>query len=208
MAASAQRLHQAQSRFSAGFCRGAVRITTQPFMQYAGGLRSKARSCSRGSASSAPRLVRIDIGPAVLDDRPDRAHWRCSRKCAWLVAELSMIIAGDDGIHWNTVRAAASVAQVAARSGRSEGTFAFAAIAMLPPGSPFFPGSPHQPAGRFAVGPAGGVAAGSWGAPGRARGDASWRRRWAATPTRCGSWRGLSRPPAAEVLGFDRRRRR
>jgi uncharacterized protein (UPF0210 family) len=45
------------------------------------------------------------------------------------------------------------VARVAARSAHSQGTFAFAATAMLNPGSPFFPGSYHtgQP-GRFAVG--------------------------------------------------------
>jgi uncharacterized protein (UPF0210 family) len=157
--ATAQRLQQAQARFEqAGFTVQTVRITTQPFMQYAGGLTPQEglKLFARLNELSTQHKVLIDIGPAVLDDRPDpRALTLLEEVHArgWSL-NSSMIVAGDDGIHWNTVRAAAHhVAQVAARSERSQGTFAFAAIAMLPPGAPFFPGSYHTgQAGRFAVG--------------------------------------------------------
>lgn len=157
--ATAERLKKAQTRFErAGFSVQTIRITTQPFMQYTGALSPEAglRLLARLNDLSARLKVIIDIGPAVLDDRPDpralalleEVHAR-----GWPL-NASMIIAADDGIHWNTVRAAAHhVAQVAARSERSQGTFAFAAIAMLPAGSPFFPGSYHTgQAHRFAVG--------------------------------------------------------
>ena len=157
--ATAARLRQAQARFErAGFTVQTLRITTQPFMQYAGRLSAAAGLAlfERLNELAAQQKLIIDIGPAVLDDKPDahalalleEVHAR-----GWPL-NASMIIAGDDGIHWNTVRAAAHhVAQVAARSEHSQGTFAFAAIAMLPPGAPFFPGSYHTgQAGRFAVG--------------------------------------------------------
>lgn len=157
--ATAARLKQTQARFErAGFSVQTIRITTQPFMQYTGALSPQEglKLFARLNDLSTQLKVIIDIGPAVLDDRPDpralalleEVHAR-----GWPL-NASMIVAAADGIHWNTVRAAAHhVAQVAARSERSQGTFAFAAIAMLPAGSPFFPGSYHTgQAGRFAVG--------------------------------------------------------
>jgi uncharacterized protein len=156
---AAARLHQAQARFeAAGFTVQTVRITTQPFMQYVGGLsREQALALlTRLSELSVTEKVALNIGPAVLDDHPDpealalleQVHLR------GLPLNATMIIAAEDGIHWNTIRAAAHhVAVVAAGSAHSQGTFAFAASAMLQPGSPFFPGSYHTgQAGRFAVG--------------------------------------------------------
>lgn len=156
---AAARLHRAQGVFeAAGFTVQTVRITTQPFMQYAGAL-SRAQALvlfGRLAALSKSEQVLINIGPAVLDDHPDPAALALLEEvqAQGLNLNSSMIIAGEDGIHWNTVRAAAHhVAVVAARSDHSQGAFAFAATAMLAPGTPFFPGSYHVgQAGRFAVG--------------------------------------------------------
>lgn len=152
-------LRAAQARFEqAGYTVQTVRITTQPFMQYAGGLEQpQALSLLlRLAELGRQNQVIINIGPAVLDDHPDPRALALLEEVQARDSGLnaSMIIAAEDGIHWNTIRAAAHhVAQVAARSAHSRGTFAFAATAMLAPGTPFFPGSYHTgQAGRFAVG--------------------------------------------------------
>jgi uncharacterized protein (UPF0210 family) len=156
---AAARLHRAQRVFeAAGFSVQTVRITTQPFMQYVGGLpRAQALAVfTKLAALAKSEQVLINIGPAVLDDHPDPQALALLEEvqAQGLNLNSSMIIAAEDGIHWNTIRAAAHhVAVVAARSEHSQGTFAFAATAMLAPGTPFFPGSYHLgQAGRFAVG--------------------------------------------------------
>lgn len=152
-------LHEAQKLFEqAGFQVQTVRITTQPFMQYLGKLpRAQALAMlERVETLAKAQHVLVDLGPAVLDDHPDPEALAILEAVHGRGSELfaSMIIAGDDGIHWNTVRAAAHhVWRVAAISPHSQGTFSFAAIAMLPQGSPFFPGSWQQGnGGRFSVG--------------------------------------------------------
>ena len=157
--ATIKQLHEAQALFEqAGFTVQTVRITTQPFMRYAGSLpREQALALLRqlGHIGRQGNMM-LNIGPAVLDDQPDA-------RALELLEEVqsgpeppnaSMIIAGEDGIHWHAVRAAAHhIVRVAARSPRGEGTFTFAATAMLGPGGPFYPGSWHDgQGGRFSVG--------------------------------------------------------
>ena len=156
---AAAQAHRAQAVFeAAGFTVQTVRITTQPFMQYAHALaRAQALALFAKLAELSTREKELNnIGPAVLDDHPDAQALALLEAvhAESLPLNSSMIIAAEDGIHWNTIRAAAHhVAVVAARSAHSQGPFAFAAIAMLNPGSPFFPGSYHlNSAGRFAVG--------------------------------------------------------
>lgn len=158
-AQAAARLHEAQAVFEqGGFSVQTLRITTQPFMAYLGTLdRSRALALlERLEELGKTNNVLVNIGPAVLDDHPDpqaleilaAVHGRGSQLNA------SMIIAAADGVHWHTVRAAAHhIWQVAATSPRSQGTFSFAATAMLSQGAPFFPGSWHQGnGGRFSLG--------------------------------------------------------
>jgi hypothetical protein len=157
--ASIKQLHEAQALFEqAGFTVQTVRITTQPFMRYAGSLpREQALALLRqlGHIGHQGNMM-MNIGPAVLDDQPDpRALDLLEAVQSGPEApNASMHIAGEDGIHWHTVRAAAHhIVRVAARSPRGEGTFAFAATAMLGPGGPFNPGSWHEgQGGRFSVG--------------------------------------------------------
>jgi uncharacterized protein (UPF0210 family) len=105
---------------------------------------------------SRQQQVLVNIGPAVLDDSPDPAILEILEELQSRGSGLfsSMIVAGEDGVHWNSVRAAARhVWRVAANSPGGRGTLGFAATAMLGQGSPFFPGSWHAGnGGRFSVG--------------------------------------------------------
>jgi uncharacterized protein len=142
----------------AGYPVQTLRITTQPFPRYVQGMdRERALALLlRLEELALKNEVLINIGPAVLDDEPDadavalleEVHGRGKQ------LDASMIVASERGVHWNTVRAAAQhIARVARRSPRSQGTFGFAATAMLAPGAPFFPGSYHvDEGGRFSVG--------------------------------------------------------
>jgi uncharacterized protein (UPF0210 family) len=66
----------------------------------------------------------------------------------------NIVTAGNDGIHWNAVhRAALIIKTVGARSPHGQGNFNFAAIAMVPPYGPFYPGAWHPGGPRsFAIG--------------------------------------------------------
>jgi uncharacterized protein (UPF0210 family) len=66
----------------------------------------------------------------------------------------NLLIADDDGIHWQSIRHAARlIAEIARRSKHGEGNFNFAATAMVKPYGPFYPGSYHPGGLRaFAIG--------------------------------------------------------
>ena len=152
-------LRQAQALFAQdGFTVQTLRITTQPFMKYVRGLDSAhaLTLLDRLEGLGRQNNVLVDIGAAVLDDRPDPQALEILEQAQARGRQLnaSMVVADQDGVHWNTVRAAARhVWRIAAASPRGEGTFRFAAIAMLGPGTPFFPGSWHDgQGGRFSVG--------------------------------------------------------
>jgi len=68
--------------------------------------------------------------------------------------EASIIVAGEHGVHWKAVHAAARVVKyVEEHSPRSQGNFNFTATAMLAPYGPFYPGSYHLEAGhQFSIG--------------------------------------------------------
>ena len=133
-----------------------IRVVTQPFPEYTQGMsRDDAlKFCRALDALSIKEGLDTNIGPAMMRDSDDPAH-------AELLAEIlcatklnsSIIIAGDGGIHWNAVRAAAKLVKyVSEHSPNSLGTFGFAATAMLAPYAPFYPGAYHTGAGKqFAV---------------------------------------------------------
>ncbi len=84
------------------------------------------------------------VGPAMLRDTDDASQ-------AELLAEIlaqsktlegSVVVAGDDGIYWNAVRAAAKLMKyLEEHTVHSQGNFSFSATALVPPMTPFYPGS-------------------------------------------------------------------
>jgi uncharacterized protein len=138
-----------------------LRITTQPFPQYTRGMsKPEVLAFFEAFDDLAKKESFIpNIGPAVLRDTDD------SNQVELLGEILSssgvfgtVVVAGDDGIHWNSVRAAAKMIKyVESHSPAGEHNFNFAATAMLAPYAPFYPGAYHDGEGhKFSVGLEGG----------------------------------------------------
>ena len=141
----------------AGFEVQTVRIVTQPFPRYTAGMKHedalalfhKLNDLAVSSGFS------LNIGPSMLNDNDDAApNALLVEAIATNKINASLVIAGEDGIHWRAVREAAKVIEsLAQHSPHGEGNFNFAATAMVKPYGPFFPGAYHLGAGRtFAVG--------------------------------------------------------
>jgi len=151
-------LRQAKTAIEkSGYQVESIRITTQPFPEY-------TRRMSKTEALEFLRKLDQlavkesfdpNIGPAMLGDTADASS-------AELLTDVlsttklsgSIVIAGNDGVHWKNLKAAAKLIKaVAERSPRSQGNFNFTASAMLQPYAPFYPGSYHTAEGkRFAIG--------------------------------------------------------
>ena len=131
--------------------------------------RSRSRNTPRASATTPPWpcLRGIDalgaklsftpsIGPAMWNDNDSAAA--VDLLIDFLAApgrtNASLITAAGDGIHWNAIRQAARLIQtVSQRSAHGQGNLNFAAIAMLNPYGPFYPGAYHAGGSRaFSVG--------------------------------------------------------
>ena len=153
-------LKQAKAAFEKeGYEVQTVRVTTQPFPEYVRGLSHDdalafLRRYDEFIAQLAQReklSIDANIGPAMMRDTDDpaMADLLAEALSGAKIINASLFVAGDDGIHWRSVRAAAHVIKYASEhSPHSQGTFNFAATAMLAPGAPFFPGSYHTGAGR------------------------------------------------------------
>ena len=145
---------------AAGYDVAGIRISTQPFPEYTRGLsRADASAVLRGINDLAATLrFAPNVGPAMVKDTDDTASID-------LVTDVlsqpgnrlnaNIIVAGEDGIHWNAVRQAARVIKaVGERSPHGQGNFNFGATAMLGPFGPFYPGAWHPGGGprSFAIG--------------------------------------------------------
>ena len=153
------KLRQAKAAFEqGGYEVQSIRITTQPFPHYVRGLSKEQALAFFRDYDALARKENFDasIGPAMLAPADDSAS-------AELLAEIlssttglegSIVVAAEDGVRWNAVRAAALLMKyVEAHTTHSLGNFNFAATAMLPPHAPFYPGSYHDDGGgEFAVG--------------------------------------------------------
>ena len=144
----------------AGYDVAGIRISTQPFPEYTRGLsRDEALKVLQGIDELAGKLhFAPNVGPAMIADDDDTGP-------VALISEVlatagnrlnaNIVTAGDDGIHWKAVRQAALIIKdVGARSPHGQGNFNFAAIAMLKPYGPFYPGAWHPGGGprSFAIG--------------------------------------------------------
>jgi len=154
-------LRAAKSAFEkAGYQVESIRITTQPFPQYTAGL-SRAEAVEffkRLDELSRKESFMANIGAAMLDDQDDSGMELLSEVLSATKLNASAVVAGEDGIHWNAIRAAAKLVKyVEGHSPNGANNFGFAATAMLPPFAPFFPGSYHNGEGhQFSVGLEGG----------------------------------------------------
>jgi uncharacterized protein len=145
---------------AAGYEVAGIRISTQPFPDYTSLLsRADALKLLRDIDDLAGKLnFAPNIGPAMLKDTDsigpvDLLTEVLSAPGNRLNANI--VTAGEDGIHWNAVRQAARIIKtVGERSPHGQGNFNFAAIAMLKPYGPFYPGAWHPGGGprSFAIG--------------------------------------------------------
>ncbi len=151
-------LRKSKARFElAGYEVQTIRITTQPFTEYTQGKsRKEVLAFFQQFDEIAKReKILIGIGPAMMTENDDPAQ-------AQLLAEIlsettsmrgTVVVAGDDGIHWKAVHAAAEVIKyLEDHTDHSIGNFYFAAIANVPAYAPFYPASYHQGLGhQFAI---------------------------------------------------------
>ncbi|HEV2616337.1 MAG TPA: DUF711 family protein [Candidatus Acidoferrales bacterium] len=150
----------------AGFEVQTLRITTQPFPEYTRNLSDEQALAffKKYDALAEKNGFDAAIGPANFpgSERPT-GHASDDAHEALLLAKIiastkilegAVIIAGDDGIRWDAIPSAAAVIHyLADNSPNGLGNFRFAAIAMIPPNTPFYPAS-YQVNGNhtFAIG--------------------------------------------------------
>ena len=151
-------LRRAQTTFeSRGYQVQTIRIATQPFPEYTKGLTKEQAVAffKEYDALAVKENFAASIGPAML-------HSGDSESQADLLGEILsntkklngiVVVAGEDGVRWNAVGAAARVMKkLEETTEHSQGNFRFAAIAMVPPLTPFFPAAYHTGFGhQFAI---------------------------------------------------------
>jgi uncharacterized protein (UPF0210 family) len=142
---------------SAGWVVSSVRITTQPFPQYTRGLsHDQALALFHNLSDLATKLkFSLNVGAAMMKDDDDSKPVDLLAEA--LSAELNfdgtLVTAGDDGIHWRAIQQAAHLIKyVSEHSPHGQGNFNFAAIAMMKPYGPFYPGSYSGGGRNFAIG--------------------------------------------------------
>ena len=145
---------------AAGYDVAGIRISTQPFPEFTRGLnRADALQLLHGIGDLAAKLhFAPNIGPAMSKDTDDTGPVDLLMEVLSAPGNrlnANIVVAGEDGIHWNVVRQAARIIRtVGERSPHGQGNFNFAAIAMLKPYGPFYPGAWHPGGGprNFAIG--------------------------------------------------------
>src|ERR1700732_2745363 len=151
-------LRNAKARFElAGYEVQTIRISTQPFPEYTRGMSKQAILAFFHDLDSLAKQEGFiaGIGPALMSEKDDLAQAQVLSEILGLTNNLhgSVVVAGDDGVHWKAVRAAADVMKyLEDHTDHSLGNFRFAAIANVPAYTPFYPASYHQGQGhQFAI---------------------------------------------------------
>jgi len=142
---------------SAGFEVETVRIVTQPYTRYTSGMKrdDALTFLSKLDDLGAKLKFSPNIGAAMLGDGDDVSSLdMLAQALATTKLNASLVVAGEDGVHWRAIREAARlIKNVAQRSPHGSGNFNFAVTAMVKPYGPFYPGAYHLGTGRtFAVG--------------------------------------------------------
>lgn len=142
---------------TAGYEVQSLRISTQPFPEYTRGM---SRAEILNFFHEYDQLAKREgfdaaIGPAMVaaTDDPGQADTLVEILSQNSGLSGSLVVAAEDGIHWEAVRVAAKVIKgLAEKSPGGLANFNFAATAMIRPYTPFYPGSYHAGPGRaFAV---------------------------------------------------------
>lgn len=141
---------------SRGFEVQTIRIATQPFPEYIQGLSpDQALSFFKDYDALAQKDgFAASIGPAMLNeaDSPAQADLLADILLNTKTLNASLVVGGPDGVRWPAVGAAARVMKRLEATEHSQGNFRFAAIAMVPPLTPFFPAAYHGGFGhQFAI---------------------------------------------------------
>jgi uncharacterized protein (UPF0210 family) len=151
-------LRNAKARFElAGYEVETIRISTQPFPEYTRGMPKQAILAFFHDLDNLAKQENFiaGVGPALMSEKDDPAQAQVLAEILGLTNNLhgSIVVAGDDGVHWKAVRAAADVMKyLEDHTDHSLGNFRFAAIANVPAYTPFYPASYHQGLGRqFAI---------------------------------------------------------
>ena len=151
-------LRQAKAAFEKrGYEVQTTRITTQPFARYRSdrSMKEALDWFKNLDELSKADSVLLNIGPLTPADLADAAKLELlSLALATTKVNASLVVADEGGVHWSAVRAAAQVIKyLEDHSPNGANNFDFAAVAMLPPYTPFFPASNHDGAGHeFSVG--------------------------------------------------------
>src|SRR5437762_13780150 len=150
-------LHRAQTIFeSRGYQVQTIRIATQPFPEYTKGLTTEQAVAffKQYDALAATEKFAASIGPAMVNagDSDSEADLLAEILSNTKTLNASLVVAGEDGVNWKAVGAASRVMKKLEQTEHSQGNFHFAAIAMVPPLTPFFPAAYHTGFGhQFAI---------------------------------------------------------
>lgn len=134
-----------------------IRISTQPFPEYTKGMKPEELLAffRDYDALAAKENFDASIGPAMLkdDDDPLQVQLLGEILSKTKILNGSVVVAGEDGIHWKAIGAAARLMKfLEENTEHSQGNFRFSAIALVPTLTPFYPGSYHTGFGhQFAV---------------------------------------------------------
>src|SRR5467141_1570830 len=141
---------------SRGYQVQTIRIATQPFPEYTKGLTAEQAVAffKDYDALATREKFAAAIGPAMLNagDSDSQAKLLAEILSNTKTLNASLVVAGEDGVRWNAVGAAARVMKKLEETEHSQGNFHFAAIALVPPLTPFFPAAYHTGFGhQFAI---------------------------------------------------------
>jgi len=151
-------LRKAKARYElAGYEVQTIRITTQPFQEYTKGMSKQDILAFFHDFDGIAKKenILIGIGPALMTEKDDPGQAQLLAEILTLTSSMrgTIVVAGDDGIHWKAVHAAAEVMKyLEDHTDHGIGNFYFAAIANVPAYAPFYPASYHQGLGhQFAI---------------------------------------------------------
>ena len=159
VAEALQMLRRAKTTFeSRGYEVETLRIATQPFAEYSKGMSTQQAVAffQKYDALAEKEKFAAGIGPAMLnaDDPESQADLLAKILVATKHLRGSIVIAGEDGVRWKAIGAAArAIKKLEDETEHSQGNFNLGAIAVVPPYSPFFTAAYHTGFGhQFAIG--------------------------------------------------------